>query len=86
MTTLKIKVVPGAKRTEIAGRYDDGIKVRVAAPPEGGKANQALLDLLAQELGVKHGSLRIVRGHTSPQKVVEIDGLSLEDVWSKLAP
>ena len=85
MTTLKVKVVPGARRTEIAGRYDDGVKVRVSAPPEDGKANQALVEVLAERLGVKGDTVRIVRGHASPQKVVEIDGLTLGEVWTRLA-
>ena len=85
MMTLTVKVVPGARRTEIVGRYDDGIRVRVSAPPEGGKANRALIEILAQELGLKEGALRILRGETSPQKVVEIDGLTPEEVWTRLA-
>jgi uncharacterized protein len=85
VATLKVKVVPGARRTEIVGRYDDGVKIRVSAPPEGGKANRALLEVLARRLGVKDGSLRVVRGQTSPQKVVEIEGLTAEDVWTRLA-
>jgi uncharacterized protein (TIGR00251 family) len=82
---LNVKVVPGARRTEIAGRYGEGVKVRVAAPPEGGKANQALLDVLVDALGVKAASVRITRGQTSPQKIIEIDGLTAEDVWNRLA-
>jgi uncharacterized protein len=84
VTSLKVKVVPGARRTEIVGRYDDGVKIRVSAPPEGGKANRELLEVLARSLGVKDGSLRVVRGQTSPQKVVEIEGLTAEEVWTRL--
>jgi uncharacterized protein (TIGR00251 family) len=86
MALLNVKVVPGARRTEIVGRHGDGIKVRVAAPPEDGKANRALLDSLSEALGVKASTLRIVRGLTSPQKVVEVDGLSLDQIFSRLAP
>jgi uncharacterized protein (TIGR00251 family) len=82
---LNVKVVPGARRNEIAGRYADGEKVRVTAPPEGDKANRAVLEVLASALGVKHGSMRIVRGQTSPQKVVEVDGLTSDEVWDRLA-
>jgi len=84
LTTLKVKVVPGARRTEVVGRYDDGVKARVAAPPEDGKANRALVEALAGRLGVKLGAVRIVRGHASPQKVVEIDGLTMDEVWARL--
>lgn len=81
---LNVKVVPGARRTEVVGRHGDGVKIRVAAPPEGGKANQAMLDVLAGALGVKQSAMRIVRGQTSPQKVVAIEGLELDAIWAKL--
>jgi uncharacterized protein (TIGR00251 family) len=81
---LNVKVVLGARRTEVVGRHGDGVKIRVAAPPEGGKANQAMLDVLAGALGVKQSAMRIVRGQTSPQKVVAIEGLELDAIWAKL--
>jgi len=81
---LNVKVVPGARRTEIVGRYGDGVKVRVSAPPEGGKANQALLAAVAGALEVKPGRVRLVRGESSPHKVVEIDGLTPEEVLARL--
>jgi uncharacterized protein (TIGR00251 family) len=84
MTELKVKVVPGARRTEVVGRHGDGIKVRVAVPPEGGRANDAMIEVLAEKLGVKPGALRIVRGRTSPQKVVEVDGLGAKEVWDRI--
>jgi len=85
LTTLKVKVVPGARRTEIVGRYDEGVKVRVSAPPENGKANRVLVEVLARQLGVREDAVRVVRGQTSPQKVLEIDGLTLDEVWTRLA-
>jgi uncharacterized protein len=84
MALLNVKVVPGARRSEVAGRHGDGVKVRVAAPPEDGKANRALLEVLADALGVRASDLSIIRGHASPHKVVEIDGMDLELVWKKL--
>ena len=84
MTRLDVKVVPGAQRTELIGRYGEGIKVRVAAPPEGGQANQAVVELLAGALDVKASAIRIVRGPRSPKKVIEIDGLEPSDVWARL--
>jgi uncharacterized protein (TIGR00251 family) len=84
MALLKVKVVPGASRSEIVGRHADGIRVRVAAPPEAGRANQELLDLLAAALGAKRAALRIVRGETSPQKVVDVDDLSFEEMLRRL--
>jgi len=73
-----VRVSPGARRTEIAGRHGDGWKVRVAAPPEDGRANEAVLRLLAERLGLPRRSVTIVSGHTAREKVVELDGISQE--------
>ena len=70
--TVRIRVVPGASRTEVKGRYGDVIKVRVSAPPEGGRANRAVVDLLEQLVG---GSAEIVRGPSSRSKTVLIRGV-----------
>ncbi|QKT03796.1 DUF167 domain-containing protein [Ectothiorhodospiraceae bacterium 2226] len=69
---LHLKVVPGASRTELAGALGAHLKVRVAAPPEGGKANRAVLALLAERLGTK--ALELVAGHSHPEKVVRVCG------------
>jgi uncharacterized protein (TIGR00251 family) len=71
---LAIKVVPGASRTEVAGVLGDRLKVRVAAPPEGGKANRALVEVLSRWLGVR--DVEIVAGHSSAEKVVRVSGVS----------
>jgi uncharacterized protein len=84
-TTLHVKVVPGAKRDELVGRYGDAIKVRVAAAPENGKANAAVIGVLANALGVKPSGVRLVRGQTSPAKVFEIDGLDEAALNARLA-
>ena len=47
MATIEVKVVPGASRDRVVGRYGDGIKVQVSAPPEGGRANKAVVDVIA---------------------------------------
>lgn len=77
---IAVKVVPGAKRDEIAGRLGDRLKVRVSAPPEGGKANRAICDLLAAALDVRPRDVEVVRGHASPEKTLRIRGVRLEDV------
>jgi len=66
--------VPGASRSEIAGILGDRLKVRVAAPPEAGKANRALLDLLRTWLGVRE--VEIVAGRSVAEKTVRVRGLS----------
>ena len=69
---LRLKVVPGASRNQLAGILGDRLKVRVAAPPEAGKANAAVLALLGQWLG--RTDLEVVAGHTSPAKTIFIPG------------
>lgn len=75
---LQLKVVPGARRSEIAGWLGERLKVRVAAPPEGGRANDAVRELLAGVLGVRTRDIDIVAGHTSPEKTVEVRGVDAE--------
>lgn len=84
-TRLSVKVVPGSSRDEIDGWLAGSLKLRVAAPPEKGRANAAVEKLLARALGVTKKSVRVVVGLTSARKVVEIDGLSQEDVRQRLA-
>ena len=83
-TRLRLRVSPGARRTEIAGRHGDGWKIRVAAAPENGRANEAVRRLLAEELGLPRNSVTIVSGHTAREKVVELQGISGERVEAKL--
>jgi uncharacterized protein (TIGR00251 family) len=71
---LDVKVVPGASRTEIVGPLGNRLKVRVAAPPEGGKANRALVELLREWLGTR--DVEIVAGRSSAEKTVRVLGLS----------
>jgi uncharacterized protein (TIGR00251 family) len=73
---IAIKAVPGAKRDEIAGRLGDRLKIRICAPPEGGKANDAICAVIAAALGLKPRDVRIVSGHGRPEKVVEVSGVS----------
>ena len=71
---LDVKVVPGASRTEIVGPLGNRLKIRVAAPAEGGKANRALVDLLREWLGTR--DVEIVAGRSSAEKTVRVLGLS----------
>jgi uncharacterized protein (TIGR00251 family) len=85
MSTLNVKVIPGSRRTAVGGKYGDGIKLYVSAPPEDGRANAAVIALLAETFGVGRGAVRIVRRHGGPRKVVEVDGLSEPQLAGKLA-
>lgn len=69
---LRVKVVPGASRTEIDGLYGDRLKIRVAAPPERGQANRAVVSLLADRMGLSESHVTVVGGLTSPRKIVRI--------------
>jgi uncharacterized protein (TIGR00251 family) len=70
---LDISVVPGAKRTELIGLHDGALRVRLAAPPVDGKANDALVAWLADELGVQRRCIELIRGMTSRRKQARID-------------
>ncbi len=72
--SLKLKVIPGASRSQIVGCYGDRLKIKVAAAPEQGKANQAVIDLLKQWLGTD--AIEIIAGHGSALKTVKVNGMS----------
>jgi len=72
-------------QTELVGRHGDGWKVRVAAPPERGRANEALVSLLASVLEVPASSLRVVGGQRGRAKVVEVDSVELGEAERRLA-
>jgi uncharacterized protein (TIGR00251 family) len=82
---ISVTVSPGAKRTELVGRHGDGWKARVAAPPEGGRANQALVALLAAKLEVPRDRVSVVAGQASRRKLIEIDGLDSSEIARLLA-
>ena len=75
---LRVKAVPGAKRDEIVGALGDRLKLRVSQPPEGGRANEAIRELLAARLGVALREIEIVQGAANPQKTVRIRGMAAD--------
>ena len=74
-TRVRLRVSSGAGRAAIVGRYGDGWKVRVTAAPEHGRANDAVLRLLADALSLPRESLTLVSGHSGRDKIVELTGL-----------
>lgn len=73
--TRRVKVIPRSARTEIAGEMADGtLKVKVAAPPEKGRANEALCAFLAEHYGVPRSAVTIVSGHSAALKLVRVEG------------
>jgi uncharacterized protein (TIGR00251 family) len=81
---LRLHVVPGARRAGIVGRYGDGWKVRVTAAPERGKANDAVVRLLAGALGLPRAAVTIVSGHGTREKTVEVAGADRDRIDAAL--
>jgi len=84
-TRLRLRVIPGAARSGVAGRHGEAWKLRVAQAPERGKANTAVLELLSDALRVPRRQLELVRGESDRDKVVTVSGLSLEEAEQRLA-
>lgn len=84
-TRLRLRVIPGAARSGVAGRHGEVWKLRVAQAPERGKANMAVLDLLSDALRVPRKHLEVVLGETARDKVVTVTGLSFEEAERRLA-
>ncbi len=82
---LAIKLQPRASSSAIAGVLGNELRVKVTAPPVDAAANEALLRLLANALGVSRGKVELIRGQTSRHKTVLISGMSLEAVALKLS-
>jgi uncharacterized protein (TIGR00251 family) len=81
---LVVQVQPRAKRSEVAGAHGDAIKVRLAAPPVDGAANEELVRFLAERLGVSRRDVAITAGLTSRRKHVHIAGLDEETAKARL--
>lgn len=79
---FEVHVQPRASRTELAGLHAGALKVRVAAPPVDAAANRALIEFLAERLGVSRRSVRIVAGEKSRTKLLEADGVTPEQIAS----
>lgn len=82
---LWIKAVPGASRDELAGAIGDRLKIRISAPPEGGKANKAIITLIARSIGIKPAQITIEAGQSSPEKIVRIAACPVERIRKTLA-
>jgi uncharacterized protein (TIGR00251 family) len=74
-TRLRLRVSPGSGRAAIVGRHGDAWKVRVTEPPEHGRANEAVVQLLAKALALPRDAVAIVSGHSGRDKIVELTGV-----------
>jgi len=82
--TFGVHVVPRSRHDTVVGLYGDSLRVRLTAPPVGGKANEALREFLARRLGVPKSAVEILSGHTSRHKVVRVQGVVAEQVKALL--
>ena len=82
---LRLRVVPGARRSQVVGRLGDSWKLRVHAAPERGRATDAVVALLAGTLGLTPAEIRVVAGRTTRDKVVELMGITLDEAEHRLA-
>jgi uncharacterized protein (TIGR00251 family) len=82
---FQITVHPRSRANEVTPDPEQGVvRVRVTAPPADGKANEAVLALLKERLGLRAGALRLVGGASSRRKWIEVDGLTEEELWRRL--
>ena len=84
-TRLQLRVSPGARRAHVVGRHGDAWKVRVAAPPEGGRANKAVVRLVAETLSLPREAVTLVSGHGARDKIIELAGLDQTQIEQRLA-
>jgi len=82
---LNVKVVPGSSRDQVAGRYGDGIKIQTSAPPEAGKANAAVIEILAEFLGVRNMQIELISSPSNPKKQFRISHFTPQRLIEKLS-
>ena len=81
---IDVHVQPGGSRDEVVGQHGDALKVKVSAPPEGGRANDAVCRVLAEAFGVSRSSVAVVSGVTNRRKRIRLDGLQADAAASRL--
>ncbi|MBK8014563.1 MAG: DUF167 domain-containing protein [Deltaproteobacteria bacterium] len=81
---IDVLAVPRAARSRVVGLHGDRLRIQLAAPPADGAANRALLDILAEQLGIRKTSLTLISGHGSRAKRVRIEGLTTAEIERKL--
>jgi uncharacterized protein (TIGR00251 family) len=84
-TRLRLRVSPGARSAEVIGRHGEAWKVRVAAPAEAGRANEAVVRLLADALSLPRDAVTLVSGHGARDKIVKLAGLDSTQVERRLS-
>jgi uncharacterized protein len=85
LTRVRLRVAPGATRAGVVGRHGNAWKLRVTAPAEGGRANDAVVRLLAETLALPRSSVTLVSGHSARDKIVELAGVEPDDIERRLS-
>ena len=86
MGRLKLRIVPNAKRDEVVGEYGDAVKIKIAAPAVEGKANEALLEFVAEKTGIHRRDITLIAGKKSRDKVIELATLDAAEARARLLP
>jgi uncharacterized protein (TIGR00251 family) len=81
---IEVKVVPGASRDEVAGMMGEAVRIKLRAPPVDGRANEALVEFVAERLGLQRRAVTLERGETSRHKLLRIDGLTIAAARARL--
>ena len=79
-----LKAVPGARRDELVGMLGSRFKIRVTPPPEGERANHAVVRMFSEHLGVAARDVELIRGRTTPLKTIHVRGIDAEEARSRL--
>lgn len=82
---IPVKAQAGARRNGIAGKFAGSLRVSVTQAPERGKANDAIIEVLADQLGVRRNQIELISGPTSPQKRFRLTGIGRTDLESRIA-
>jgi uncharacterized protein (TIGR00251 family) len=83
--TLAVRAQPGARKTAVLGERDGAVKVAVTAPPEDGRANEALVEVLKDWLGVRRSQVELLAGRTGRNKVFLVRGVTAADLTARVA-
>ncbi|APV43919.1 hypothetical protein Dform_00564 [Dehalogenimonas formicexedens] len=83
-TLVDIHVQPGARKTEVVGLFGEAVKIKIAATPERGLANEALVEFIAERLGIPRGAVKLVRGRTGRHKTVAVEGMTESEARHRL--
>jgi hypothetical protein len=86
MARLKLRIVPNARRNEVTGEHGDAVKIKIAAPALEGKANEAVLEFIAEKLGLHRRDITLIAGEKSRDKLIEIAGLEAAEAHVRLLP